>query len=39
MENVDSAIDSLTETLNIFPEDFESKERLSMLTQKIEKVS
>ena len=39
INNLESAIDSLTETLNIFPEDLDSKERLLSLSQNFEKVT
>ena len=37
--NLESAIDSLTETLNIFPDDLDSKERLFSLSQNFETVT
>ena len=39
IDNLESAIDSLTETLNIFPEDLDSKERLLSLSQNFETVT
>ena len=39
IDNFESAIDSLTETLNIFPDDLDTKERLLSLSQNFEKVN
>ena len=39
IDNLESAIHSLTETLNIFPDDLDSKERLFSLSQNFETVT